>query len=113
MIKTLPAALLIAVAACTPTSSVRQRPAIVSAVATKDPDDVAGCIALAWGKTPNFRVRTETAPGTRSVILSGSSVGGIDMVADVSDDRRVTMHARAAGWGAMGDRLSAAVRDCL
>lgn len=113
MNRTLIVAALATLAGCTTAKSVSDGAPFFSGRTAKDQMAVAGCIAAAWGETKGFHARTERGDGVVSVILAGSSVAGVDMIANIHANGAVDMHRRSAAWGKLDDRLAAAVRDCL
>lgn len=97
---------------CATSNSLREGPLFISLKAERPPEQVAACIATAWGRTKNFNTRLEQAGDRTDVILSGSTVGGSDMIASVFNDGRVTMAKRKAAWSGMDDQRAADVRRC-
>ena len=103
----------LALSGCTTATSISEGAPFFAGRSSKDQEAAAGCIAAAWGGVKNFHSRIERQGNTLSVILSGSSVAGIDMVANIHPDGAVDMHRRSAAWGSLDDKLAEEVRRCL
>ncbi|MFN3676687.1 MAG: hypothetical protein ACK4TC_11970 [Sphingomonas pseudosanguinis] len=106
-------AIAIVLSGCTTASSVSEGRAFFTGQTAKEQAAVAGCVGAAWSEVPGFNSRIERQPGNIAVILSGSSVGGIDMVTNIHADGAVDMHRRPAAWSGLDKRLAQAVAGCL
>jgi outer membrane lipoprotein SlyB len=106
-------AIAIMLTGCTTAKSVSEGQAFFAGQTTKEQTAVAGCVGAAWSGVPGFKSRIERQSGNIAVILSGSSVGGIDMVTNIRGNGAVDMHRRPAAWSGLDRRLADAVRDCL
>jgi hypothetical protein len=105
---------MLLLSACTTPQGMRANGrAFFTGTTNKAPGLVAECVAVAWRKAAHLHVRTSDFNGRFSVILSGSSVTGSDMVADFASDGTVTMNVRPARWGAIDDRLRDQLVACL
>jgi hypothetical protein len=111
MIRPTLAAMLLLSACATPQGIRTHGKPFFAGFTNKLPQEVAGCTA--WRRTPGFDVRTADINGRISVIASGSSVAGSDMVADFASDGTITMNVRHAAWGSTDDRLRDALVGCL
>jgi hypothetical protein len=107
------AAMLLLTACTTPQGMRTNGRPFFTGTTNKAPRAAAECVAVTWRTTAHFHVRTSDFNGRFSVILSGSSVTGSDMVADFASDGTVTMNVRPAGWGAIDDRLRGQLVACL
>lgn len=112
MKRTLPLAATLALTGCATAADMRGGKPFLETKAERPVDQVASCIALAWGETKNFNTRLERGADRTDVILSGSNVLGSDMVASVFDDGRVAMYRRGAIWSGMDNDRAADVRRC-
>lgn len=100
------------ISGCTTPASVSGNAAFWSGSSTARPHDVAACIAVAWSATKGFHVHTDENPDATSVMLSGSSVTGIDMIATISRTGSVEMHKRPALWSDLDKKLRDNVIAC-
>jgi hypothetical protein len=100
------------VAGCATADSMRDQAPFFAAHSAKPTQDVAGCVAVAWGSA-GFNLRTEAGSDRTSVILSGSTMVGSDMVADIYTDGRVTMQRRKAIWSGLDGKLRDKLAACL
>jgi hypothetical protein len=113
MIRPTLAAMLLLSACATPQGIRTHGKPFFAGFTNKPPQEAAGCTSTAWGRTRGFNVRTTDINGRISVIASGSSVAGSDMVADFASDGTVTMNVRHAAWRPTDDRLRDALVECL
>jgi hypothetical protein len=107
------AAMLLLSACTTPQGMRTNGSAFFTGTTNKPPGEAAGCVALAWGAAKGFRVRSSELNGRVSVVLSGTSVAGDDMVADFASDGTGTMNKRPTAWGKMDDKLRDQLAACL
>lgn len=106
-------ALAVILSGCTTTNSLTEGEAFFTGRTAKDRATVAGCIGVAWSEAKGFKSRIERQSDNIAVILSGGSVGGVDMVTNVHADGAVDMHRRPAAWSGLDKRLADDVRGCL
>ena len=99
-------------ASCTTVNSVGANVPYWTGTTSRQRSEVAMCVAREWGKTKGFRVEIKDSEAETSIILTGSTLAGIDMVASIHADGRIEMHKRPAAWSHLDARLRDATAAC-
>lgn len=105
--------LFVVLPACTTPRSVSDNEPFYSGHSSKSREATSACVAARWSRTKGFHTRLEDHGAETSVILSGSSVTGIDMIATVHENGDVEMHKRPAAWSHLDERLRDDIVGCI